>query len=178
MTNSIKEIDGAETIFVIGANTTNAHPVIAQRMRRRSQNGAKLIVANPKEIDLVRASDYFIQHKPGSDVALLMGITAFAVFIYLTHRLAGPLYRFERSLEEVARGDLSYRIHTRKDDELKELEKGLNSLVKDFDARLGSIKSDLHRLEQIAAKGSSEGGHLKEPVQRLKDKVAHFKTTL
>jgi formate dehydrogenase alpha subunit len=74
MTNSIKEIDGAQTIFVIGANTTSAHPVIGQRMRRASQNGAKLIVANPKEIDLVRAADYFIQHRPGSDVVLLMGM--------------------------------------------------------------------------------------------------------
>lgn len=74
MTNSIKEIDGAKTIFVIGANTTNAHPVIGHRMRRASLNGAKLIVANPKEIKLVRAADYFVQHKPGSDTALLMGM--------------------------------------------------------------------------------------------------------
>ena len=37
-------------------------------------NGTKLIVANPKEIDLVRFADIFIQHRPGSDVALLMGM--------------------------------------------------------------------------------------------------------
>jgi formate dehydrogenase alpha subunit len=79
MTNSIQEIDGAQTIFVIGANTTNAHPVIAQRMRRASQNGAKLIVANPKEIDLVRAADYFIQHRPGSDTVLLMGMCRYII---------------------------------------------------------------------------------------------------
>ena len=72
MTNSIKEIDGAKTIFVIGANTTNAHPVIGQRMRRAAQNGATLLVANPKEIDLVRVAHTFIQPKPGSDTALLM----------------------------------------------------------------------------------------------------------
>ncbi len=74
MTNSISEIDDASTIFVIGANTTSAHPIIGHRMRRASQKGAKLIVANPKEIDLVRAADYFVQNKPGSDVALLMGM--------------------------------------------------------------------------------------------------------
>jgi formate dehydrogenase alpha subunit len=74
MTNSIREIDGAKTIFVIGSNTTNAHPVIGQRMRRTARNGASLIVANPKEIDLVRAADLFIQHQPGSDVVLLMGM--------------------------------------------------------------------------------------------------------
>jgi len=79
MTNSIAEIDNAGTLFVIGANTTNAHPVIGQRMRRASQNGAKLIVANPKEIDLVRAADYFIQHKPGSDTVLLMGMCRYII---------------------------------------------------------------------------------------------------
>ncbi len=79
MTNSIKEIDGTKTIFVIGANTTNAHPVIGQRMRRASQNGTKLIVANPKEIDLVKAADYFIQHRPGSDTVLLMGMCRYII---------------------------------------------------------------------------------------------------
>ena len=74
MTNSIAEIDNAKTIFVIGANTTNAHPVIGQRMRRATQKGTKIIVANPKEIDLVRAADTYIQHKPGSDVVLLGGM--------------------------------------------------------------------------------------------------------
>ncbi len=74
MTNSIMEIDDAETLFVIGANTTSAHPVIGQRMRRAAQNGAKLIVANPKVIDLAWVADYFIQNRPGSDVVLLMGM--------------------------------------------------------------------------------------------------------
>lgn len=74
MTNSIKEIDGAGSMLVIGSNTTNAHPVIAHRMRRTARSGAKLIVANPKEIELVREADLFLQNQPGSDVALLMGM--------------------------------------------------------------------------------------------------------
>jgi len=74
MTNSIEEIDNAGTIFVIGSNTTAAHPVISHRMRRAAQNGATLIVVNPKEIDLVKAADYFVQPKPGSDTAFLMGM--------------------------------------------------------------------------------------------------------
>jgi formate dehydrogenase alpha subunit len=74
MTNSIQEIDNVDCFFVIGANTTSAHPVIGHRMRRAVNNGAKMIVANPKEIDLVRHADLFIQHQPGSDVPLLMGM--------------------------------------------------------------------------------------------------------
>ena len=74
MSNSINEIDAAGTILVIGANTTSAHPVIGQRMRRAVRNGATLIVINPKEIDLVRAAQHFLQPRPGSDVAVLMGM--------------------------------------------------------------------------------------------------------
>jgi len=79
MTNSIQEIDGAATLFVIGANTTSAHPVIGQRMRRAARNGAKLIVANAKEIELAWVADQFIQPKPGSDVVLLMGMCRYIV---------------------------------------------------------------------------------------------------
>jgi formate dehydrogenase alpha subunit len=74
MTNAIEEIDDAGCILAIGTNTTAAHPIIGHRIRRATQNGTKLIVANPKEIDLVRVADLFIQHRPGSDVALLMGM--------------------------------------------------------------------------------------------------------
>ena len=74
MTNSIGEIAGIECIFAIGTNTTAAHPVIGLEMKKAIARGAKLIVANPKEIDLCRFADIFLQHQPGSDVALLMGI--------------------------------------------------------------------------------------------------------
>jgi formate dehydrogenase alpha subunit len=74
MTNSIQEIDEAGCILAIGTNTTAAHPVIAQRMRRAALNGTKLIVANPKEIDLTQVADLHLQQRPGSDVVLLMGM--------------------------------------------------------------------------------------------------------
>jgi formate dehydrogenase alpha subunit len=79
MTNSIGEIDDAGTMLVIGSNTTAAHPVIAHRMRRASRSGATIIVVNPKEIDLVQAADYFVQNKPGSDTALLMGMCRYII---------------------------------------------------------------------------------------------------
>lgn len=74
MTNTINEIPNAACIFAIGTNTTSAHPVIGAKMKQAVKNGAKLIVANPKEIDLCRFAYLFIQHRPGSDVPLLMGM--------------------------------------------------------------------------------------------------------
>ncbi len=74
MTNSIAELRDAGCILAIGTNTTEAHPIIALEIKRAVDRGAKLIVANPREIDLVRWSHLWLQHQPGSDVALLMGM--------------------------------------------------------------------------------------------------------
>jgi formate dehydrogenase alpha subunit len=74
MTNSINELRDARCIFAIGTNTTEAHPIIALEIKRGVDKGAKLIVANPREIDLVRFSHIWLKQKPGSDVALLMGM--------------------------------------------------------------------------------------------------------
>jgi formate dehydrogenase alpha subunit len=74
MTNSISEINGAACIFAIGTNTTATHPVIGIRMRQAVRNGAKLIVANPREIDLCDNAHIWLRQRPGSDVALLMGM--------------------------------------------------------------------------------------------------------
>ena len=74
MTNSIGEIGNASCILAIGTNTTTAHPVIGVEVKRALQQGGKLIVANPREIGLCRLADIWLQHRPGSDVALLMGM--------------------------------------------------------------------------------------------------------
>jgi len=72
MTNSIDEIKHAGCIFVIGSNTTEAHPVIGLAIKEAVvRNGAKLIVADPRGIDLVRYATVHLAHKPGTDVALI-----------------------------------------------------------------------------------------------------------
>jgi len=74
MTNSISEITDSSCVFAIGTNTTEAHPIIGLRVKRAVRNGATLIVANPKRIDLCRFADIFLQHRPGTDVPLMMGM--------------------------------------------------------------------------------------------------------
>lgn len=71
MTNSIDEIRDSELMFVIGSNTTEAHPIIAMEMKRARQKGAKLIVADPRKIWLAEMADLHLQLKPGTDVWLL-----------------------------------------------------------------------------------------------------------
>lgn len=74
MTNSIAEIEDAACIFVIGSNTTECHPLIARRIFRAKEKGAKLIVADPRNIQLARFADIHVRHRLGSDVALLNGM--------------------------------------------------------------------------------------------------------
>jgi formate dehydrogenase alpha subunit len=75
MTNSIGEIRNADCIFVIGSNTSENHPVIAMQIKAAvRQRGAKLIVADPRRIDLVDYAHLWLQQKPGTDVALINGM--------------------------------------------------------------------------------------------------------
>ncbi len=74
MTNSIRDISNAACILAIGTNTTEAHPVIALEFKKAVNKGGKLIVANTREIDLVRDATIWLRHRPGTDVALLMGM--------------------------------------------------------------------------------------------------------
>jgi formate dehydrogenase alpha subunit len=74
MTNSISGIEGMEVIFIIGSNTKETHPVIANWMIKAYRKGAKIIVADPRKVPMVRFADTFLRLKPGTDVALLNGI--------------------------------------------------------------------------------------------------------
>ena len=74
MTNSIAEIEDAGCILVIGSNTTACHPLIARRILRAKEKGAKLIVADPRNIQISRFADVAVNHRLGSDVALLNGM--------------------------------------------------------------------------------------------------------
>jgi len=74
-TQDFRSVESADVILLIGANPTDAHPVFASRMKRRIREGAKLIVADPRRIDLVRSAhveaSHHLQLRPGTNVALV-----------------------------------------------------------------------------------------------------------
>ena len=74
MTNSIAEIEDADCIFIIGSNTSVAHPLIAMRVFRAKAKGGKIIIADPRRIPLVAQADLYVRQKAGTDVALLNGM--------------------------------------------------------------------------------------------------------
>ena len=74
-TQDFKSVEKADVVLVIGANPTDAHPVFASRLKKRLRAGAKLIVVDPRRIDLVKSPHIEAAHhlalKPGTNVAIL-----------------------------------------------------------------------------------------------------------
>ena len=77
-TQTFKSVEKADVIMVIGANPGAAHPVFASRMKKRLRAGAKLIVIDPRKIDLVDSAhikaDYHLQLRPGTNVAVITSL--------------------------------------------------------------------------------------------------------
>lgn len=71
MTNSLREIEGNEVIFIIGSNTKESHPVIANMMIAAKRKGAKLIVADPRRVPMCSFADLWLRQRPGTDISLL-----------------------------------------------------------------------------------------------------------
>ncbi len=74
MTNSVRELEDAKVIFVIGSNTTEAHPIISYYMKRAVKKGAILIVNDPRKIDLTRWATMYVRLNVGTDVAYINGL--------------------------------------------------------------------------------------------------------
>jgi formate dehydrogenase major subunit len=95
-TQDFDSVAAADVILIIGANPTDAHPVFASQMKKRLRQGAKLIVVDPRKIDLVRSphveAQYHLQLRPGTNVALLTAIA----YVIVTEGLADENFVRER----------------------------------------------------------------------------------
>ena len=107
MTSSTKDLGDARCTLAIGTNTSAAHPIVALQVMRSLRQGGKLIVINPREIELATHADLFIPNRAGSDVALLMGMMK----VIVDERLHDPEFiesrceNFEAFQESLAQYD-------------------------------------------------------------------------
>ena len=93
MTNSMADLEQATLFFVIGSNTSEGHPVLSLRVKKALARGAKLIVADPRRTELAERADIFLQHLPGTDVALLGTM----MHVILAENLADEAFIAERT---------------------------------------------------------------------------------
>jgi len=76
MSNSMDDVaKQAKSFFIIGSNTTEQHPVFGAMLRQAvRKRGAKLVVADPRKIDITEFATLHLRHRPGTDIALLNGL--------------------------------------------------------------------------------------------------------
>ncbi len=74
MTNSVSEVGFYDVLLIIGSNATEAHPIIGNKMKRAACRGARLIVADPRQIELSDYAELWLQLRPGTDTALINGL--------------------------------------------------------------------------------------------------------
>jgi formate dehydrogenase major subunit len=95
-TQTFDSIRKSDVILVIGANPTDGHPVFGSAMKRRIREGARLIVADPRDIDLVRSphiqADFHLKLLPGTNVALVNSLS----HVVVTEGLANESFALER----------------------------------------------------------------------------------
>ncbi len=108
MTNPISDVLKSEVILITGTNTTENHPIIANYVYEAvSRNGAKLIVVDPRRINMVDHSTLWLKQNPGTDVAWINGM----MHIILKENLQDQAYIDERT-EDLARASFSEDIPT------------------------------------------------------------------
>jgi formate dehydrogenase major subunit len=95
-TQDFRSVSKADVIIIIGANPTDAHPVFASRMKRRLREGAKLIIIDPRRIDLVKMphvqAAHHLQLRPGTNVAVINALA----HVIVTEGLANKEFIEER----------------------------------------------------------------------------------
>ncbi len=74
MTNYVADFSNADCIMLVGSNPTHAHPIIGLEMKQAARRGTKIIVVNPREIEMCQYATLFLRLNPGTDVALVNGI--------------------------------------------------------------------------------------------------------
>lgn len=112
-------------------------------------------------------------------VGIAVGIAGIFIFMYLSHRIAGPLYKFEKVIEEAKLGNLTQRPSLRSTDEVHELMRRMNACLEEMDTRISDIKGGVNDgLEAISNTGA-EGGLAKAEriLEKLKASLMYFKTS-
>ncbi len=110
-TNPFDDFDRADCFLLAGSNPTEAHPVVGARMKQRVIQGARLIVVDPRRIELARYADIHLRPRPGGNVAVFNGLA----HVLLEEGLADEAFLAERAdgldeLREVLRDHTPERV--------------------------------------------------------------------
>jgi len=117
--------------------------------------------------------------------AVLVVVVSVLIAYLFSHKTAGPLFRFEKSIRAIKEGELTYRIHLRGEDHLKEMEEEINLLSEFLDHKIGSLQDLSVELTSLTDSYTCDVENGKDKISdQIKEKMAHmtehlsmFKTT-
>lgn len=123
---------------------------------------------------------------------IFISLATIIVVLFISHRIVGPLYRFERSLAEIGKGNLAVNIHLRRTDEIKSLAASMNDMIKNLKGpisisqeRVKELEDDLSRVKDgLKQKGIAESDSdkilkaLYGRIRQIKDNLSYFKMPL
>lgn len=111
-------------------------------------------------------------------VAVGIGTAGMLIFIFFSHRIAGPLYRFETILKELSEGNLSVRMDLRKTDQFSELKDAVNLTAASLDNRVGKIKNALSEIEGFLKEGDPKDiSGIRDRIALIKEEICRFRTS-
>lgn len=100
----------------------------------------------------------------------VISAAAIMVTLYISHKIAGPLYRFEKDLEEVSKGDLTKRIRLRKKDQLTDLAESLNTFIGGIHDTMAEVQERVQETFEAAMRADVEDGVMRK-IAGLRDVV-------
>lgn len=134
------------------------------------------------ELVIAKTGDYFLPTLVIINLAVI-GVTAAAGFIFMlleSHKIAGPLYRFEKSLEETGGGNLTNRFNLRTTDQMHFLAQKVNEFNSKMDASMSEVQKGLAELDAMiedikSAAGAGDDAQRDALVEKAHDRLAELK---
>ena len=100
----------------------------------------------------------------------IIAVIALVVTLVVSHKIAGPMFRFEQDLKNIADGDLQKKIHIRNGDQFGGVAANLNTMVESLNARITIVQDDLDRLAQKAVEQNLPQSFIRE-LEECKNKI-------
>jgi methyl-accepting chemotaxis protein len=112
-------------------------------------------------------------------VGTAMALAGVILFMLLSHQIAGPLYRVEKTLEGVSRGNLARRIKLRKTDQLKKLQGTFNMALDKMESQIKEIEVDLKEARRLASRTgeAKQIQKLEKQISQIERKLSFFRTS-
>lgn len=92
----------------------------------------------------------------------LIAIAAVIVTVFISHRIAGPLFRFEKEFKEIGQGDLTKKVVLRKNDQVSAMADSINEMVSELHAKLSSIQQIVEQIRQTASRTKGNDDLIRE----------------